>query len=372
MRCRKKPFNVPATLPKTSMQKYKLRAPARSRLQTLFSWLIDKDHRASMMWMSTGFGSIMISGYYLWLGFTPAFSLGQASLLIFQAVLVGFALTVYFSQVILVAAWAYKLLEISPEEFPVQQRSAAIGMLARRSIAAQFFATPLAFVLLVSPFGQDNPNSVYWGIAFNIALFFGISLTLMPRMSKFGKPESEWAYFRSIGVIGVSGVFGTGMLYLAYSIAPSGQRAGDGIFLLAWIMVTIVSAVLSTHKKGQLPAASAMSFAIFMFLLGFFNVGSMPFRGTAYTIGIAEPGLVTLVLTPATCVQLKQALSDATLLECDGPHAGLLKDVHLMNSLGDRWVLREKNSEENIAFEGKGTVVRSGERQSKRSPRAAY
>jgi hypothetical protein len=93
-------------------------------------------------------------------------------------------------------------------------------------------------------------------------------------------------------------------------------------------------------------------------LLVGFNSGTMPFRVTAVHLGIAVAQPVELVLPGPTCTLVKQALSNGENLSCDGPEAGRLKNMHLLNTLGERWVIREEDRPENIIFDGKGVVVR--------------
>lgn len=86
------------------------------------------------MWGSAAYGSAIIAGYYLWLGFTPTFNLGQAPLLLLQAFVVGFGFTIYFSTAIFFPAWAYSVLGIEIDDVKAEHRQGAISALTRRSI----------------------------------------------------------------------------------------------------------------------------------------------------------------------------------------------------------------------------------------------
>lgn len=325
----------------------------------ILNWINDKDARSTGAWGVTTFGSIMIGGYFLWLGFTPVFSLGQATLLLVQAFAVGTILTVYFSLLLLSPAWGYRLLGIEIEDFGHAHRKKAISSLTLRSIAAQTLAVSFLYALNSGlSLSSESGLNLYCGLA--IALFAGSAVVIyrLPFTTEFGGTETRVWYFGSVVVLGLSGLVSTTMVYLAYSIAPKGQRAESWSLLLGWIIVMVVSAGISTLRKKDRRLGLVMGFFVFLYVLYLFNNITMPFKGTAFALGIAEPRAVTLILTPSTCAQVKQVLFDQDKLNCDGPATGRLTPAMLMNTLGERWVLREVGHEENITFDGKGTVVR--------------
>ncbi|MEM4988470.1 hypothetical protein V8G57_13820 [Collimonas sp. H4R21] len=348
----------------------------KSGVHTAMQWLLDKDKRSTVVWSSAAYGSTIIAVYYLWLGFTPAFNLGQASLLLLQAFVVGVAFTFYFSTAIFFPAWAYSLLGIEIDDLKAESRKGAISALARRSIAAQVFGTSAAFLIFAPlPFNPPNPLPIYWAIYWAIAavlvVFSAIFLVFMPRLSEFNKAETGWSYLSSVMVLGFLGMFGSLLLYVLYDLAPKNHKAEDWFFFLAWVMVTVVSAGIGTSRKNEWLVKILIPLFVFAYLLQGFNVLILPFKGTASAIGIAEPRPVTLIFPPSSCSQMKLALDDPEKLTCDGLNAGVLRDVNLLNTLGDRWVLRYGDSEENITFEGKGVIVKRQPKKKDANPHSS-
>ncbi len=351
----------------TSLRKPNRITKKASFLISLVSWIVDKDQRTTVVWSGAAYGSLMIGGYYLWLGFTPTFNLGQAPLLLMQAFIIGVLLTFYFATVIFFPAWTYRLLGIEIENFRNEYRQKAIFSLSRRSVTAQIFAASLAFVLLTpSPLSAPDPLPMYWGIALNLLIFSGVFLIFMSRTSEYGIHETTTSYLLTICTLGFFGLIGLTMLFFAYELAPEGKKAGEWSFFLGWLLVTIISAALGTMRKKEWKLGLTIGLTTLLFLLRQFNVILMPFQATAAAIGISEPRPVTLVLPSlpsTTCIQVRRALDDPQKLTCEGNQAGVLKEVHLLNTLGDRWVLRETQESENIVFDGKGTVVKHLPRQ---------
>lgn len=331
-------------------------------METLYGWLLDKDRRSTVVWGGAAYGTVMIAGYYLWLGFTPAVTLGQTPLLLLQAFVVGVFVTLYLAMTIFFPAWAYRLLGIEIENFKSEFRLTAVRMLALRSVIAQLFAPALFSVLCISsPLASPDPIPEYWGAALNTLIFTGLFIVFMPRTNEFGVKETTSSYLLSIVAIGMFSLLSGAMLLFVYDLAPKDRHAEDWLVLLAWLMVMLLSAALSTMRRDEWLPGILVAFTAFLFLLYEFNVLDAPFKATASVIGIAEPQPVTVIFPghpSTTCEQVKRALNDSNKLVCDGPNAGVLNDVRLLNTLGDRWVLRENEHSENIIFDGKGMLVK--------------
>jgi hypothetical protein len=137
-----------------------------------------------------------------------------------------------------------------------------------------------------------------------------------------------------------------GAYYMWLGFTPS-LTIGQGSLLL---LQASVAGFLSSIPIGA---------AVYIVVLLVFNSGSMPLRGTAAVLGIAVERPVEVILPNDTCPLVKKALINQNLLRCEGADAGRLKGVHLLNTLGERWVAREEGHRENIVFEGKGAVVRT-------------
>jgi hypothetical protein len=124
------------------------------------------------------------------------------------------------------------------------------------------------------------------------------------------------------------------------------------------LLVIVASATISTLRRKHGWVAWIVGAFAFVAALLLCNSGTMPFKATAGVLGIAIPLPVEVVLPPATCPLVRQALTDQSRLSCEGADAGRLKEIQLLNTLGERWVVRELGADENIVFEGKGAVIR--------------
>lgn len=336
--------------------------------QRTLNFLKDKDARLIFGWLSSGFGLLIIGGYYLWLGFTPAFGIGQATLLLMQAVLIGAIVTGYFAAMLFFPAVGYRVLKVEIDAFPRERQQAAIAALTLRSIAAQAaFLSMLFLVFIVKYFDLEGNAAVYALSCCVIFLCSAVILLNLPRTTTFGGSESRTDYVWSLLILGAGGVMAVWMLVTLYSLPTEKERVETGYFVGGLVAVVVISAVLSTLRKKHRIGGMLFGVLAYAVLLVIFNSGSMPFRATAVALGIAASGPVELIFPPTTCQLVKPALSNQNSLPCDGPEAGQLKGVLLMNTLGDRWVIREPDHVENIIFDGKGMVVRIPAKKRKQS-----
>jgi len=335
--------------------------PKKGIWRRALSILIDKESRTTGVWLSSGFGLLMISCYYMWLGFTPAFSMGQGTLLLLQAFLAGGMLTAYFTVTLLFPAWTYQVLEIHIEDFPREMQQSVIGSLFLRSIAAQTFSVSLFFLVTLAAFSRLNLLGADAMLFSGALVIFGISLAVLlrlARLSAFGQPESAWGYIGSLVALGFSGLVGAVILFMIYEFPGEKYKASGWFFLLCLVIIIIVSGGVSTLRKKDRWLTWPMGAFAFIVVLVLCNAGTFPFKGTAVVLGIAVPRPVEIELPPSTCTLVQKALTQQGTLACDGVNAGRLQGVHLLNTLGERWVVREEGRDENIIFEGKGAVIK--------------
>jgi len=319
---------------------------------------IDKDQRATVLWWSSGFALFLLTGYYLWLGFTPAFSIGQSPLLLLGAFIVGFGTTVYLANALFFPAWCYRYLNISIEQFEGDQQRDAIKFLTLRSIAAQSAA--LSFVFLMAggaPWTLDPISLLYEGGAL-LVLALGVTVLIRQRrLTKLVRAETQAEYWGSVAGLAISGLVSAVILYMVYTVPASKERAPAWVFLFSMGMIVMVSAAISTQRRSERWLRIVIGTFVYCMVLALTNNATLPFRSIAGALGIAVPGFVEVIVPPATCPLLRMALADASGLRCD-TDGGRLAHVRLMNTVGDRWVLREAATSENIVFDGRGSAYR--------------
>lgn len=344
----------------------KIRATSeKDILSSLWAWIANEDNRGTIIGGCTLFGSFMISAHYLWLGITPAFDLGQATLLVLQAFIVGVLLTVYFAAILLAPTFSYKLCGISLSLDP-DLRKSQFTLLALRSAGTQLFFGSVV-LLLAMDFPVEAKDTIFWGVVLNIGVI-GISLVLaIPRMQSGDGQESFWSFLKISGVTGVLTVPSLSMLLLLMIFPSPNERADDFYFFPAWICVVTYASFLGLMGKKNLHAGVLMAGFIFVYILFLLNAVRMPFSGTAYALGLAVRDPVDLVLPEEACKQVKLVLSKEHMLTCDGDQSGLLKGIWLMNTLGERWVLRETPNGENVSFDGKGVTYKRSKKENDRT-----
>lgn len=346
--------------PPSERRKFHLKiGPGRATWgQLIWQAMSNKEHRSTILWWGSAFGALMLGGYYLWLGFTPAISFSQGSLLLLQSCLVGVFLTGYLAVALLFPAWAYNALDIKLDSLPQTSQRKAATALSRRSIASQSCAISGFFILFLTLHSdlKDLDAVLFSGSL----LVFGFSLIVlmrMPVLAAFQGKENKWGFLSSVVVLGFSGLMSAVVLYIIYDTPATKDRASGWFFLLALVVIVFTSAAMSPLKKESRWSQVLMGLFALVTVLAVFNSVSMPFRGVAGALGIAVFQPVEVALPPATCELVRKSLADKTKLRCDGDDGGLLEGIQVLNTVGERWVIREREQTENIIFEGKGAVI---------------
>lgn len=343
----------------TPIRNSRPRISAKPKQPELLNWILDKEKRATFRWISTVVGGFFIAGYYLSLGtgFTPTINLGQATLLLFQAFFVGTFLVSYFCLGIFSPAFAYRLVNIDIEGLPKEKRKIAHKILAIRNIVAQVFGAS-TFWALANYFSSDalkNSWTLYTSVA--ISLLCTYTLTFIDRLTRFDEGESKWSYWGSIVIAAILACVTLFFLWLVYNFAPSKIKASDWQVFTVWLIVAQYSAIFSVFGKSQNLIAASVITVLFFFLLNILNVGSVIFSATAYAIGIAERNPVTLIIPNTSCSAVRNMLRQPENLICEGKNAGVIANISLLNSLGERWVIKESDSSRFIFLDGKGIIV---------------
>lgn len=284
--------------------------------------------------------------------------LGQASFLLVQAFVVGTTFVGCISLGIFAPAFAYRIVSIDIEAIQNKKTGAAKALM-KRSVVAQIFMLSAVSAIFFYPKENSLIGGLIWVASIDICVLSAFAQLFQKRLDQFGFKETERDYWLSIGVSGVLGSLSFFFLWLLHSSASPEKRGDDWVLFVVWFMIVLYSAIFSVQQKSNHGPMAVVIVGLLSIVLNFFNVLSWPFNNTAYKIGIAEPRPVTLVLPKETCFLLKGALpKSSTKLTCEGEDAGVLSNVNLLNSLGNRWVISTSKNSGNIVFDGKGVVVR--------------
>lgn len=318
-------------------------------------WICDKNNRTSLTWLGLLIGIGFIVAYQMTLstGFTPQVTLAEGAFVLVKAAVIGILLFGAFFAGVYAPAASLRLVEIDVEQLKGTERQNAIGGLMRRSIFAQVFGGffPAALFLFLH---ADAPHH-FWAAVVSAcictaALIIALSSPRLP-------VESKWIFYLSILVIGGSALFS-----LLIFLMICGLKDNPGYLMkaaTAWTALTIVSSILSTTRKKELLLSSLAALLLLAFTLAFLEQLQWPFRAIACAVGIAEPRPVTLVVPERICEQMQSALSSVQEVSCDGPNAGTLRDVEVLNSWGSRWLIQlgKGESARTLSFDGNGTVI---------------
>lgn len=336
----------------------KNRFKVRPKKFDFLNWIFDREKRSAVTWLCTLVGGVFIAGYYLSLGegFTPMVDFGQAALLLFLAFFIGTALVFAFCLCMFSPALAYRIIGIHVNDLPKNQLLAARKALMIRNLVTQFFfATALLAAIYAGGDAMDNIWTV--SIATAIAAICAVVLVFLTRFTKYNMSEPRWQYYGSVILIGFFTILAISILYL---LVRNVDKIETWEIFLAWFMLALYTVIISVLGKGQELFAGLLVLTSFFAVLNFLGVKSIMFESTAYAIGIAEKNPVRLIFPSTSCAVVRRALHPSTPMICEGEQAGVLNDVKLLNSLGERWLIRvrEPNRLTHVTFDGSGVVIR--------------
>ncbi|WP_332853130.1 hypothetical protein [Duganella sp. S19_KUP01_CR8] len=321
-------------------------------------WIVDKDKRSTAAWLGSAVGIAFILGYYISLGdgFTPNVKIGEASIVLFKAALLGTVLFAAFCVGVFSPAWAFRMADIDIDNLRGTSRRPVISSLLRRSIAAQVLGASLTsclYLVCTSDTGDSN-----WQALFFACLALGACATILRsrQLKEFGFPESRSTFWQSIFWLTTTSFFSLLIFVIIISVNHKMPPMLDSI--VAWGALAVISGILGTIRRTDLVPSSFSALFFFIFILQYLQVFNWPFQAVAYMVGIAEPKPVTLVLPSDICPQLQRAFRGTRELECEGENSGVLTQVLLQNSWGERWLVRASVDSEGITFNGSNVVIR--------------
>jgi hypothetical protein len=322
----------------------------------LRQWIMDKDKRGTALWICSFIGGGYILGYYMTLedGFTPSVNLGQLTLVLAKAFLAGTATYLAICLGALAPATVYRFCDIVIDDLQGEGRVLAIGALFRRNLSAQLIGA-LSIVSLGFFRATPTPQNLSSGaLAMLCALALLAYLIKAPRLTAFGFTESRGTYWATVTTSYLASLLS---MLLLWGMGNASGNVQPIQLAVAWIGMAFMSGLFSTINRALWRHTAFAAFVIVLCLMLFLGMLSWPFRAVAYTVGIAKPSPVTLILPNDLCSQLRKAVRRSRALSCDGEDGGVLHSVLLRNSLGERWNIRLTPTSPSIIFDGKGVVV---------------
>jgi hypothetical protein len=316
-------------------------------VRNLLDLILNKEQRATVAALSTVIGLAMIGGYYLGIGETPDVSLGQATLLVLEAFVVGVLCVVGLCLATFSPALVFHLSDIDVDAVFVANRKQLLPLFVR-SLVAQIGGIAFAAISILSP----TPGALFivWISAIVVVIVTAVSFLFSPKI----KGESHLQYWISVLVTGFYGVFSMGLAIVIYQTVQ--DRVSEWRLFSAMIFLVVASAALSLVGLTRWKAKAAGMFISIVIMMAILDSASFVFRFTAYKIGIARSQPATLTLPKEACFSLKPLLRKS-VVDCTS-EITVLDHVRVLSSLGERWVIRERESNENISFVAKGVGIR--------------
>lgn len=326
-------------------------------------WLLDKDNRAVLLWIGAllGIGFVFLYQMTLDVGFTPQVSLAEGTFVLGKAALIGL---LFFSAVyagVFAPAASLTMLGVDVDKVRYQQGGAGVRGLLRRCLGAQafggFFLT--SFVLFKV---AALPYHFGFGVASGAACLIGAVVAMRsPRL-----PEERASGFGfSLFVIAFVAAFS----FLMFVMIANVRDGVAPLFaaLIAWFGLTLVSAILSIVRRKDLLPSAVAALLVLAAILSALGQLQWPFRAIANSVGIAQRGLVTLIVPEASCQQLRRALASVREISCSGDDAGIVRDVDVLNDWGARWLIRvvQNGRGRTLSYDGGGTVISLEDKDSK-------
>lgn len=332
-------------------------------IDTLINYISEK---INLTWLNTAIitvGSLFILMYYLSLevAFLPIFDPIQVSFLFFTAFFWGLLSIGIYSTGLLFPAIIYEAMGISIKTIPKERLRKAKFILFSRNFIIQIvsiFGATLVYNFNISTWSILTWLGFIIGISISIIVFFKAKQILINQISiKYDKSESNSVFWGSLIGISISAFTSVGILLIINKLEII-TTIGWKIPVI-WIGISVISSILSVYQN--INKKIIVLITLFFMIILLIGQGSFIFKNIAYRIGIAEPYPVTLVFPNSTCNAIRPILSPTTQMTCEGKEAGILKNVQLLNELGERWLIidPEKTDKTNyVSFEGKDVVVK--------------
>lgn len=366
-------------------RKVKKQSAIHGKLIEFQFWDFIKSSIVPFAFVCSFLGGILIICYYfsLQVRFMPTVSFSQIGTLVYSAFFLGFLLLASIFVVIAIPSFTYLFFDLEVDHANGGVRSICFW----RSFVTQVTGMAIMLLLVFWRFASEIDLQFVIIACGDIAIFGILGSFFFPRMNLNGKIESEFK-FHSVNLYSALLSWGTTfMLAALFSAVPEKNRAASWIFFPTCLLVALVSSWISIIRPKNLKIVVLFFIPYVFLILSLFNMLPTFFKGIVQSIDIAEKGQVTLILpvsgTNAVCDSVKNALAYPDKLVCQcGPDEienfmagkekmpqkiahrtcnssrGVLKNVFLLSTLGDRWLLQETETSSPIVFDGKGVVIK--------------
>jgi hypothetical protein len=218
-----------------------------------------------------------------------------------------------------------------------------------RSVLAQFGGIAFATVLIMSP--EPGAGFIVWICSIPVVVVAAVLSLFFPKT----KGESLAKYWGSVLVTAFYGALSALLAIVVYQAAQ--EHISEWRLMFGLIYLVIVSASLSLIGIARWKTKVVGMLVSIVMMMWILDSTSFVFRFTAYQIGIARSRPAMLTLPKEACFSLKPLLRKS-VLDCNS-EITVLNQVHVLNSLGERWIIREIESKENISFVAKGVGIRN-------------
>jgi hypothetical protein len=304
--------------------------------------------------VASAFGVICLTVYFSTLRFTPDISFAQGAFVAVQAGLIGALLIAVLIISLSVPAWVYYMLGIRPTALvSLRRRREAIHNLVTRFLCTQALTISTMALLAYFPQRGQLQGAGCLGVSVIGFIWSAIFLVSCRRVWGVDALESRWTFFVSV----VLGIFTAVSSLITLNLLWASSPGPHSQF---WFMVTVLVVVILGGAQVAIgPQVGAQLIIGVMLILEICLLLGPPVpRFIANEVGISEKRPVDLLVGSEMCNTIRAAVGSPKL-RCGEEGPSLVKDVEVLNSLGNRWVIRIAESERILIIPGRDlTIVR--------------
>lgn len=303
--------------------------------------------------VASAFGIICLTVYFSTLKFTPDISFAQGALVAVQAGLIGAFIIGVLIVSLSAPALVYYMLGIRPAELvSISRRREAIHNLVTRFLCTQALTISALAVLAYFPQRDQLQGAACLGVAVIGFIWSAIFLASCRRVWGVEALESRWTFFVSV----VLGMFTTVSSLLTLDLLWASSPGPHSEF---WLLLTVLVVVIlgGAQVAIGLQDVGAQLIIGFMLILEICLLLGPPVpRFIANEVGIAEKRPVDLLVGSEMCNTIRSFVN-LPKFRCEEKGPSLVKNVEVLNSLGNRWVIRIPASGKILIIPGKDLAI---------------